>query len=139
MAIKFFKFKRIVNVNGESKVKYVARIQLQPVVGFDQIAELVERKSTMSRGDILGVLAEIETAVLWMVENGHPVKLNLLGSYFPSIEAEAVDSPEEVSAKTIKRFKCIYKPSIYLKKRFKDVDFSLVDNVVKDVKYKRGK
>ncbi|MBP1629948.1 MAG: putative DNA-binding protein, histone-like [Bacteroidetes bacterium] len=139
MAIRFFKFRIKVSINGEVKDKYVPRIQLQSEVGFDQIAEIVEKKSTMSRGDLLGVLAEIETAVLWMVENGHPVKLNLLGSFFPAIEAMAVDSPEEVTAKTIKRFKCIYKPSIYLKKRFKNVDFSLVDNVVKEVKYKRDK
>lgn len=127
MAIKFFKFKRIVNVNGESKVKYVARIQLQPVVGFDQIAELVERKSTMSRGDILGVLAEIETAVLWMVENGHPVKLNLLGSYFPSIEAEAVDSPEEVTASTIESIAISFLPDIEARNDMKTVSISIDD------------
>ena len=137
MAIKFFKFKRLVNINGTSVVKYIPKIQEEVRVGIEELAEIIERKSSFSRGDILGLFAEMETTALWMLENGHPVTLRLFGSYFPAIEAMAVDTPEEVTPKTIKRFKCIYKPSVYMKKRFKNIEFVLGDNLVREVKYKK--
>ena len=42
-------------------------MQLEPVVGMEEIAEMVEKKSTMSRGDILGVLSEVEVVISWML------------------------------------------------------------------------
>lgn len=137
MAIKYFKLKRKITTNSIPEDKYIAVIQQEARVGFEELAEMIEKKSTMSRGDILGVFAEMETTALWMLENGHPLILRLFGSYFPAIEATAVDTPEEVTVKTIKRFKCIYKPSVYMKKRFKKVEFVLGDNKVREVHYKK--
>lgn len=137
MAIKFFKYKRKVNINGVTVDKYHPILHLGVEVGFEELAEMVSNKSTMSRGDILGVLAEIETAAWYMLENGHTVKLGLFGSFMPAIETKSVDSPEDVTSRLIKRFKLIFKPSKYLKSRYKNVEFVLGDNIVRDTKYKK--
>ena len=78
---------------------------------------MIEKKSSMMRGDILGGLAELETTILWMLENGHPVSLGLLGTFYPAIEVQMVDSPQEVTRNLIKRFKIIFKPSMFLMDR----------------------
>ncbi len=109
---------------------------LEDTVGFEELAEMIEKKSTMSRGDILGVLAELEVTSFFMLEKGHPVKLGILGTFYPSIETKSVDSPEKVTSKLIKRFKVIFKPSKYLKNRFKNVEFVLEDNVAREAKNK---
>lgn len=139
MAIKYFRQKRKIVINSVSEDKYIAKIQVESKVGFEQIAEMVEKKSTISRGDLLGVFAEMEEASIFMLENGHPVDLGFFGSYYPSIEAKVVDTPEEVTTKTITRFKAIFRPSKYLKERLKNVTFVLGDNKVREVHYKKKK
>ena len=75
MSIKFFKYKRNVFLNKELQEKYMPKMQIETIADFEMIAQMIEKKSSMSRGDILGVLAELETTILWMLENGHPVSL----------------------------------------------------------------
>ena len=139
MAIKFFKSSRFVNINGVSHKKYIAKTQTETNIGLDMMAEMIEKKSTVSRGDIMAVLSELESSTCFMLENGHPVTLGILGTFYPSVEVMAVDTPEEVTVKTILRFKTIFKPSKYLKKRFKNVEFVLGDNKVREVNYKKNK
>jgi predicted histone-like DNA-binding protein len=137
MAIKFFKYKRNVFLNKELQEKYMPKMQIETIADFEMIAQMIEKKSSMSRGDILGVLAELETTILWMLENGHPVSLGLLGTFYPGIEVKMVDSPQEVTRNLIKRFKIIFKPSKYFKKRLKNIEFVLGDSEVKTVNYKK--
>lgn len=136
MAIRFFKLKRLVFNQGVTEVRYHPKMHPEVTVGFEDLAEMIEKKSTMSRGDVLGVLAELEVTTCYMLEKGHPVRLGILGTFYPSIETKSVDSPEKVTSKLIKRFKVIFKPSKYLKNRFKNVEFVLGDNIVRETNYK---
>ena len=137
MSIKFFKYKRNVFLNKELQEKYMPKMQIETIADFEMIAQMIEKKSSMSRGDILGVLAELETTILWMLENGHPVSLGLLGTFYPAIEVKMVDSPQEVTRNLIKRFKIIFKPSKFFKERFRNVEFVLGDSEVRGVNYKK--
>ena len=48
---------------------------------------------------------------------GDVVKLDTLGTFYPSITATAVDSPEEVNNASVKRVGVLFKPS----ERFKEI------------------
>lgn len=137
MAIKYFKLKRKIVINSTVEERYVPQMQVESPVGFEQIAEMIEKSSTVARGDILGVLAQLETNSFFMLENGHPVNLGLLGTFYPTIETESTDSAEGVTTKLIKRFKILFKPSSYLKNRLKKVSFVLGDNKVREVKSRK--
>ena len=137
MAIKCLKYKIKVNINGSSQEKYVARMQVGEKIDFERIAEMIEKRSTVSNSDILAVLSELETVMCWVMEEGHPVTLGLLGTFYPSMTAKACDNPKDVTKDTITKFKCIFKPSKYLKKKFKEVEFVLDDNEVHTVKSKK--
>ena len=134
MSIKCFKQKREVPINGVPQEKYVARMQVGEKIDFERIAEMIEKRSTVSNSDILAVLSELETVMCWVMEEGHPVTLGLLGTFYPSMTAKACDNPKDVTKDTITKFKCIFKPSKYLKKKFKEVEFVLDDNEVHTVK-----
>ena len=134
MSVKYHKQKRIIVVNSVNEERYIPKMQLESPVGFEQIAEMIEKKSTMSRGDIMGVLAELEVTTCYMLENGHPVTLGLMGTFYPAIETESALKPEDVTSKLIKRFKILFKPSTYLKRRFTHVSFVLGDNILREVK-----
>ena len=139
MSIKCFKQKREVPINGVPQEKYVARMQVGEKIDFERISEMIAEKSTVSKGDILAVLSELETVMCWMMEEGNPVTLGLLGTFYPSMTAKACDKSQEVTKDTITKFKCIFKPSKYLKKKFKEVEFVLDDNQVHTVKSKKLK
>ena len=134
MPVKYHKQKRKIVVNSTIEERFVPKMQLEAPVDFEQIAEMIEKKSTMSRGDIMGVLAELEVTTCYMLENGHPVTLGLMGTFYPAIETESALRAEDVTSKLIKRFKILFKPSTYLKKRFKHVGFVLGDNNIREVK-----
>ena len=134
MSVKYHKQKRIIVVNSVNEERYIPKMQLEAPVGFEQIAEMIEKKSTMSRGDIMGVLAELEVTTCYMLENGHPVTLGLMGTFYPAIETESALRAEDVTSKLIKRFKILFKPSTYLKRRLKNVNFVLGDNTIREVR-----
>jgi predicted histone-like DNA-binding protein len=134
MSVKYHKLKRIIVVNSINEERFVPKMQLEAPVGFEQIAEMIEKKSTMSRGDIMGVLAELEVTTCYMLENGHPVTLGLMGTFYPAIEAESALKPEDVTSRLIKRFRILFKPSTYLKRRLKNVNFVLGDNTIREVR-----
>jgi predicted histone-like DNA-binding protein len=138
MAIKYFKFKTKVSVNNVTMDKYVARMQVETKIDFDKMAEIIEKRSTVSKGDIMAVLSELESSSAWMLEEGHPIELGIFGTFYPTLEAMAMDTPEEVTNDTIVKFKTIFKPSKFLKKRFKEVNFLLGDNKVREVNYSKN-
>ena len=67
MGIRYFRKKIKVNINGQTVDKFVADIQEETVLDFEDLAEIIEKKSTMSRGDIAGVLLEAESAIATML------------------------------------------------------------------------
>ena len=137
MSVKYHKQKRIIVVNSVNEERYIPKMQLESPVGFEQIAEMIEKKSTMSRGDVMGVLAELEITTCFMLENGHPVTLGLMGTFYPTIETESVLRAEDVTSKLIKRFRILFKPSTYLKKRLKHISFVLGDNTIREVRSRK--
>jgi len=138
MAIKYFKFKTKIFANSVTKDKYVARMQVETKIDLEKIAEIIEKRSTVSKGDIMAVLSELESTSAWLLEEGHPITLGIFGTFYPTLEATAMDTPEEVTNDTIIKFKTIFKPSKFLKKRFKNIDFILGDNRVREVNYSKN-
>lgn len=138
MAIKFFRQKRKIPVNGVPQVKYVAIMQKETVIDFDKLADLIGQRSTVSRGDIRGVLSEVESICGDMLLLGHKLDFGDMGSFCPGMKVIACDTPEEVTSETITKFYTIFKPSKTLKKKFKEAVFHLGDNKVREVKHKKN-
>lgn len=137
MAIKFFRFKRKINNNGVVVEKYMAQMQVETVIGFEEIAEKIEKDSSLTKGDLINSFYQMTSVAEDFLLNGHEVNFGPFGSFYPSMQATACDTPEEVTSKTIKKFHPIFKPSKELKKKFKEAVFHLGDNKVRGVKYKK--
>ena len=109
----------------------------EKVIKMDKIAEIVEKNSGMTKGDLINVFYQmLDVAEIFLLEE-HKVDFLPLGSLTPSINAIACDNPEDVTSQTIKRYYPIFKPSKYLKKKFKEAVFHLGDNKVREVRYKK--
>lgn len=139
MELRFFKTRRQINDFNQVKDMYLATIETGEVVDIDEISEQIEKISTVSKADILAVLSALETTMIWAIEKARPVKLKLLGTFYPILQAKAQDTPEKVTKETIRRFYCVFKPSKYMKDRLKNIDFILGSDEVREVAYKKKK
>lgn len=139
MPVRYYRKRRKVNINGQSVYKFVADLKKEEVIKVDKIAEIVEKNSGLTKGDLINAFYQmLDIAEIFLLE-GHKVDFSPLGSLTPSINAIACDTPDEVDAKTIRRFYPIFKASVSLKKKFKNAEFRLGDNKIREVSYKGKK
>ncbi|MBP1644661.1 MAG: domain fused to wHTH, Ig, or Glycine-rich motif [Bacteroidetes bacterium] len=137
MPLRYYRKKRKVNINGVTVEKFIAELDKQETIGIEKIAEVIEKNSTLSKGDLINAFYQmLDVAETFLLE-GHKVDFSPFGTFTPSINASACDSPEEITTKTIKRLYPIYKPSVYLKEKFKQAEFRLGDNKVREVKKRK--
>lgn len=125
--ISYIKIKKRIAVGATPGVKFMARIFREKAVDLKTIADRISATSTMSKGDIIGVLQQLEIVLAWYIVEGIPIKLGVLGSFETGIQATACNTLEEVTEETIKRKYIIFKPSIELKKMLDDAKVNYLD------------
>lgn len=121
MALKFIKQKRKITTGFSPGEKFVAKILQDDVIDTRKLSEIIAETSSLSRGDILSVLAQLETVIGWALQEGNAVQLGDLGRLVLGIKATAMDTPEEVDAGTVKRVYVRFVPSVYFVKKIKEL------------------
>lgn len=115
MSYKFIEVMRNITTGFSPGTKFIARFfrsgNIEPKTAVERIA----RHSQQSRGVVLGVLAGLEDLLKESAADGEAVMLPYVGSFIPGIEANAMDTVEEVDASTIRRYKMKFFPSVELK------------------------
>lgn len=121
MALKFIKQKRKITTGFSPGEKFVAKILQDDVIDTRKFSEIIAETSSLSRGDILSVLAQLETVIGWALQEGNVVQLGDLGRFVLGIKATAMDTPEEVDASTVKRVYVRFVPSVYFLRKIKEL------------------
>lgn len=119
MSIPIIKKLQNIVVKGVSKKKYVAKVYLQHTVTLEDLAELVNESSTVSKGDFIAAMTECAYQVGVLLGEGHPVDLGDLGRLYPTIDAKSCDTPEEVTPKSIKNIDIRFRPGKELREKVK--------------------
>ena len=125
------KVKRKISTGLNPGEKWMARIFHNETVGFEKIAEMISETSTLSAGDILNTLKQLETVVIWQILQGNPVELGYLGKFYFKITAKAVNTLEEVTAETITRKYVRFRPSKMFYKKLRETKTTFVDLDIK--------
>ena len=73
MALKFIKQKRKITTGFSPGEKFVAKILQDDVIDTRKLSEIIAETSSLSRGDILSVLAQLETVIGWALQEGNAV------------------------------------------------------------------
>ena len=71
--------------NEEGERILYPRMVLAKRVGLQEVAEALERSSTYTTGDVVGVLKGVARELAWLMAQGHPVKLDGIGTFTPSL------------------------------------------------------
>lgn len=95
------------------------------------IAERLEKVTSLGRGDVMNVLTHLGEVVAEYVREGYSVKLHELGTFTPRVSSMSVPKGEEFRATHIKSLNMRYTPSTYIKEALRRVKFESQADVCK--------
>ncbi len=90
--------------------KYYASAISSGRVDLDTISKRIANSSTMSRGDISGVILTLVDEVLFQLAEGKIVELGKLGTLRLTVNSEGVETAEKVNAAQVKKVNIRFKP-----------------------------
>ena len=85
MAIGYLKKRQKVNHNGEVKEVYLAKVCYSNYVDLDRLADDVSKMCSASPADVLMHVRALEQCIGWHLAHSNVVKLDSLGTFYPSI------------------------------------------------------
>ena len=80
--------------NEEGKRLLYPRMVLAKRVGLQEVAEALERSSTYTTSDVIGVLQGVARELAWLMAQGHPVKLDGIGTFTPALTLRKGKDPK---------------------------------------------
>lgn len=83
------------------EIKYYPKIVRAKTIDTDEIAELLQQRTTLSDSEVRAFLNGLSQAISYYVCASYPVEVEGLGRFTPAIKAKAMDSPEAVTVSTI--------------------------------------
>jgi predicted histone-like DNA-binding protein len=93
-------------------------------MSLDDLTKAVERSSTVNGADIRAVLYAMVAEAVAGLEVGRIIRLGDLGSLRITLSCEGMESPEKVTAATIRKAGVIFTPGKKLQEMFKTVKFT---------------
>ena len=113
-------------VQGGGKRKYYATIVTDGEVTIDDLVKDIEKFSALSEPDIRGVVIALENVIQDSLANSKIVRLEKLGTLYPSISSEGRYKEEEVDAHCIKKAGVNYRPGTRILKAMENAGFKKV-------------
>lgn len=117
MAVEFNSVEKKVLNDPSGATKHYAQAKTTGRITITHLTEEIGRTSTVNGADIRAVLYSLVELVPKHLSEGKIVELQGLGSFRVSISSKAEDSPEEVTAHSIKKGRVIFTAG----KAFKDM------------------
>lgn len=97
-------------VAGGGRKKWYANVYNDGEVTIDDLVKKIEKFSALSEADIRGVIIALENVIQDELVNGKIIRLDKLGSFYPSLSSEGVENEEDFTVANIRSAKVNYKP-----------------------------
>jgi predicted histone-like DNA-binding protein len=121
MAIKYKVIQRTQpGVPGGGVKKFYASIVNDGEVTVEELAKEIEKFSSLSEPDIVSVIIALENVIQAKLGNSKIVKLQRLGTFYPSLSSEGRDTEEEVDAHAVKSVGVKYRPGARIQATLKE-------------------
>ncbi|MDR0603386.1 MAG: HU family DNA-binding protein [Bacteroidales bacterium] len=133
MAIKYtVKKKTQAGVVGGGERKYYAVITTDGELTIDDLVKEIEKFSSLSEPDIRGVIVALENAIQDKLANSQIVRLDKLGSFYPTLSSEGKEKEEEVNERCIKKVGINYRPGARILQTMQNAGYKKVTTKKKD-------
>ena len=110
--------------NGRNKAKYYPKIVRGETLTTEQVAALLQERTTLDNSEVFGFLNALGKAVRSYVTNSYVVEVEGLGIFTPTMKATSVDTEEELKASTITKKGVNYRPTTRMKNTYKSIGFT---------------
>ena len=110
--------------NDRTKSKYYPKIVRGETLDTEQVAALLQERTTLDSSEVFGFLTALSKAVRAYIVNSYVVEVEGLGIFTPTMKAESVDTEEELKASTITKKGVNYRPTTRMKNGYKSISFT---------------
>lgn len=110
-------------VKGGGTPKYYAMASNRELVGFDELAQLMEKRTSATGADAMLIFYNLAALIPELIMQGKSIKLDGIGIISGTLVSEGKDSPEEVTSRSITGIKLHFLPDVKMKKSLKDCEF----------------
>ncbi|MCW0482230.1 HU family DNA-binding protein [Gaoshiqia sediminis] len=111
-------------VKGGGHYKYYARACDRRKITLDELADMLEKRSSLSRGDIIGTLVGMIDLIPDLLLNNHTIELGQLGTFSLNLKSHASEEPRTDGFRLIKSADISFRPSPRLKQAVKYPDYT---------------
>ncbi len=106
-------------VKGEKKQKLHARVVPTGTLETDAIAQLIHDTTSMSTGDVKGILTALTELMSKEMGYGYRIHLEGLGFFQLTLSCPPISNPKEIRAESIRVKSIVYRPDAEMKRKFK--------------------
>lgn len=121
--LKYKVIKQRNSLGSSQEEMYYPRLTGRRNIGLDFVAHLIGRRSTVSKADIVAVLASFEELIPELLIEGSSVKLGKLGTFSIHARAQASADASQISWRNFKEVNIRFKAGKALKLSLADVNF----------------
>ena len=97
-------------VAGGGIKKWYAAIVTDGEMTVDDLTKKIEKFSALSEADIRGVIIALENVIQDELTNGKIIRLDKLGSFYPSLSSEGVVTEKDFTVANIRLARVNYRP-----------------------------
>ena len=124
MSVKYRLIKQATpGVKGGGQYKYYVRACERRKVTLGVLADRIVKRSSLSRGDIVGTLVELIDLIPELLLDNHTVELGGLGTFSLNLKSEPSDKPRTDSFRLIKSADISFRAGTRLKQAVKNPDY----------------
>lgn len=109
---------------GTTEKIYFPKIVRASSLQMRDIEDLLQRRSTMTEGEIHAFLTGLVNAIRFYVTNSYSVEVEGLGIFTPTIKSTAMNTPDDVNAKSITAKGVNYRPTSRLDSKLQSSKFT---------------
>ena len=123
MAIKYRVKTKADNINRQNKPKYYAVPVSSGELNLRYLADLLVKRSSLSRGDVLATIVGLTDVIEESLHNGHSVRIDGLGIFTLSASSAGYDNPADCTPHRVKARKICFRADPLLKEHLENVRF----------------
>lgn len=109
-----------------NKKRYHARLVVRDTMTLEDIAEIIESRSSLRKGDVIGSFIEFANVFKDELSNGNSIHIEGVGSFRIKAESPEVRSPKEMRAEHIRCAGVVFTPEKELLRELKATTFEKV-------------
>lgn len=110
-------------VTGGGTKKWYAQVVSNGEITIDNLTKEIEKFSALSEADIRGVIIALENVIVNELANGKIIRMDKLGSFYPSLSSGGAATLAEWNDSLIKGAKVNYRPGTRINDALKVAKF----------------